>query len=150
MSSLFAFLHHVAAFTVFAALAVELVLLRDELSVQRARKIQRVDLAFGISAGVVLVIGLLRVFYFEKGAAYYFHSIPFIVKLSLFAAVGLASIYPTMKFVSWRGALKEGRAPMVAPATLRTLRMVVHTELAGIVVIILCAALMARGVGYVA
>jgi uncharacterized membrane protein len=39
---------------------------------------------------------------------------------------------------------------MVAPATLRTLRMVVHAELAGIVVILLCAALMARGVGYVA
>ena len=149
MSAFFAFLHHIAAFTLFAALVVELVLLRDELSVQRARKIQRVDLAFGISAGVVLVIGLLRVFYFEKGAGYYFHSIPFIVKLSLFAAVGLASIYPTMQFLSWRGALKEGRAPMVAPGTLRKLRMVVHAELTGLVIVILCAALMARGIGHV-
>jgi putative membrane protein len=150
MSALFAFLHHVAAFAIFAALAVELVLLKEELNVPRARKLLRVDFAFGMAAVVLLVVGLLRVFYFEKGAAYYFHSIPFIVKLSLFAAVGLASIYPTMKFVSWRGALKEGRAPMVAPATLRRLRMVVHAELAGIVVILLCAALMARGIGYVA
>jgi putative membrane protein len=150
MSAFFAFLHHVAAFTVFATLVVELILLKEELSAPRARTLQRIDFVFGIAAGVLLVVGLLRVFYFEKGAAYYFHSIPFIVKLSLFAAVGLASIYPTMKFVSWRGALKEGRAPMVAPATLRTLRMVVHAELAGIVVILLCAALMARGIGYVA
>jgi putative membrane protein len=150
MSVFFAFLHHVAAFTVFATLVVELILLKEELSVPRARKLQRVDLAFGIAAGAVLVIGLLRVFYFEKGASYYFHSIPFIVKLSLFAVVGLVSIYPTMQFLSWRGALKEGRAPIVAPTTLRTLRMVVHAELAGIVIIILCAALMARGVGYVA
>jgi len=149
MSAFFAFLHHVAAFAVFATLAVELVLLTEELSVPRARKLLRVDFAFGMAAMVLLVVGLLRVFYFEKGAGYYFHSIPFIVKLSLFAAVGLASIYPTMKFVSWRGVLKEGRAPIVAPATLRTLRRVIHAELAGIVVIILCAALMARGIGYV-
>jgi putative membrane protein len=150
MSAFFAFLHHVAAFTVFATLLVELVLLKEELSVPRARKLQRVDLAFGIAAGAVLVIGLLRVFYFEKGASYYFHNIPFIAKLSLFAVVGLVSIYPTLQFLSWRGALKEGRAPIVAPATLRRLRMVIHAELAGIVIIILCAALMARGVGYVA
>jgi putative membrane protein len=150
MSAFFAFLHHIAAFTVFATLVVELVLLKDELSVQRARKIQRADLAFGISAGVVLVIGLLRVFYFEKGASYYFHSIPFIAKLSLFALVGLVSIYPTMQFLSWGGALKQGRAPSVTPGTLRSLRMIIHAELTGIVIIILCAALMARGVGYVA
>jgi putative membrane protein len=40
-------------------------------------------------------VGLLRVFFLEKGAAYYFRSVPFIVKLSPFAAVGLLSIYPT-------------------------------------------------------
>ena len=148
MSALFAFLHHVAAFALFAALAVELVLLKEELSVPRARRLLRIDFAFGMAAMVLLVVGLLRVFYFEKGAGYYFHSIPFIVKLSLFAAVGLASIYPTMQFLSWRGALKEGRAPMVAPGTLRRLRMVVHAELTGLVIIILCAALMARGIGY--
>jgi putative membrane protein len=150
MSALFAFLHHVAAFAIFAALAVELVLLKEELNVPRARKLLRVDFAFGMAAVVLLVVGLLRVFYFEKGAGYYFHSIPFIVKLSLFAAVGLASIYPTMQFLSWRGALKEGRAPMVAPGRMRALRMVVHAELAAVVVILLCAALMARGIGYVA
>jgi putative membrane protein len=150
MSAFFAFLHHIAAFTVFAALVVELVLLRDELSVQRTRKIQLVDLVFGIAAGVVLVVGLLRVFYFEKGAAYYFHSIPFIAKLSLFALVGLVSIYPTVQFLSWGAALKQGRAPSVAPGTLRSIRMAVHLELTGIVIIILSAALMARGVGYVA
>jgi putative membrane protein len=124
--------------------------LKDELSVQRARKIQRADLVFGISAGIVLLIGLLRVFYFEKGASYYFHSIPFLVKLSLFVLVGLASIYPTLQILSWRASLKQAQAPKVTPGRLRSIRMVIHLELTGIVVIILCAALMARGVGYVA
>lgn len=146
MSAFFAFLHHLAAFTLVAALAVEFVLLRGELTFERARGIRAADLVFGIAAGVVLVVGLLRVFYFEKGAAYYFHSVPFLAKLSLFVIVGLASIYPTVVFLSWAKPMKRGAVPQVPPATLRALRRVVHCELAGIVVLVLCAALMARGV----
>ena len=62
MSAFFAFLHHVAAFTVFATLVVELILLKEELSAPRARTLQRIDFVFGIAAGVLLVVGLLRVF----------------------------------------------------------------------------------------
>ena len=68
MAALFAFLHHVSAFTLFAALVVEFVLIRSTLTVESARKIQRADMIFGISAGVLLLVGLARVFYFEKGA----------------------------------------------------------------------------------
>lgn len=39
MSTLFAFLHHLAAFTLVAAIAVEFVLLRGELSTSVARRI---------------------------------------------------------------------------------------------------------------
>ena len=67
MAALFAFLHHVSAFTLFAALVVEFVLIRGTLTVESARKIQRADMIFGISAGVLLLVGLARVFYFEKG-----------------------------------------------------------------------------------
>jgi putative membrane protein len=56
----------------------------------------------------VLVVWLLRVFFFEKGAAYYFHSVPFLAKLTLFVLVALLSIYPTREFLSWRQSLKEG------------------------------------------
>jgi putative membrane protein len=147
MSALLAFLHHVAAFVLFAALVVEMILLNDELTVPRARKIAIADMIFGISAGVLLVVGLLRVFYFEKGSSYYFHSVPFLAKLSLFVLVGLASIYPTVKILAWRSSLNRGQAPILAPETRRALRLVIHAELTGIVLIILCAALMARGVG---
>jgi putative membrane protein len=88
------------------------------------------------------VFGLLRVFYFEKGAAYYFHSAPFIAKLVLFIAVGLLSIYPTVTFRRW------SKQPTVTEASLRKVRSVVHVQLAGIVLILLCAAMMARGVGF--
>jgi putative membrane protein len=62
MTSLFAFLHHLAAFTLFAALVVELILIREVLTVGTARKLQIADMVFGISAGVLVVAGLLRVF----------------------------------------------------------------------------------------
>jgi len=148
MTPLFAFLHHLAAFTLVAALAVEFVLIRNELTVRTARKLQLVDMVFGTSSGVVLVVGLLRVFYFEKGASYYFHSAPFIAKLSLFAIVGLVSIYPTVEFFSWGKSLKQGQMPALSDRKIASIRSVIHWELAGVVVIILCAALMAKGVGY--
>ncbi len=148
MSSFFAFVHHLAAFTLFSALVLEFALIKGELTVRNARTIQLADLVLGVSAGVVLVAGLLRVFYFEKGAPYYFHSITFIAKLSLFVAVALLSIYPTVQFLSWGPALKKGNAPVVDARTLRAIRAVVHFELVGVVLVILFAALMARGVGY--
>src|SRR5438105_13904723 len=111
MTPFFAFLHHLAAFALVAALAVEFVLIRGELNLGTARKLQRVDMVFGLSAGVVLVVGLLRVFYVAQGASYYFHSAPFLAKLCLFVIVGLLSIYPTAEFVSWRNSLKQGQMP---------------------------------------
>jgi putative membrane protein len=149
MVSFFAFLHHVAAFTVVAALAVEFVLVRGELNLDKARMLQLTDLVFGISAGAVLVVGFLRVVYFEKGASYYFHSVPFFAKLSLFLVVGLLSIYPTIQFLSWGKSLKLGAVPVVLPARMRAIRSIIHWELMGVVLILLCAALMARGVGFV-
>lgn len=90
------------------------------------------------------MIGLLRVFYFEKGAYYYFHTWSFIAKLALFLIVGLVSIVPTLEFLSWRKAVKQGQAPSVSAERVRSLRSIIHWELVGVVVIILMAALMAK------
>ena len=147
MAALLAFLHHVAAFTLVAALTAEFILLKSELTLQSARRIRLIDLAFGIAAATVLTVGLLRVFWFEKGAAYYFHSWPFIAKLSMFFVVGVLSIYPTIEFLSWGKAVKQGQVPSVSASTMRRLRTVMHIELVGVVAIILFAVLMARGIG---
>jgi putative membrane protein len=103
------------------------------------------DLVLGIAAGALLVVGLLRVFFFEKGPEYYLHSHAFHAKLSLFIIVGLLSIIPTMEFLSWRGALKAGQVPVISPKKLKRITMVLHSELLAIVIILLCAAIMARG-----
>jgi putative membrane protein len=148
--ALAAFLHHAAAFGLIAALTLELALLRMPLTVASARRIQRADLAYGIAAGIVLAVGFFRVFYFEKGSAYYFHSAPFIAKVTLFAIVGLASIYPTIEFLSWGKALKQGRVPDVVERKMAAMRSVIHWEMVGLLLILLCAALMAKGVGVLA
>ena len=136
-----AFLHHVAAFALVGALVVEFVVIRDELTPRIARRLARADLVVGVSAGVLLVVGLLRVFYFEKGAAFYLHNSAFIAKMVLFVLVALLSIYPTLKFLAWRRGIE--------PAAVPKIRLILHLELVGVVLILLCAALMARGIGFV-
>ena len=145
MSTLFAFLHHVCAFTLVSAVAIEFMLIRQELTLWSARKLQATDRVLGIAAGALLVIGLLRVFYFEKGPDYYFHSHAFTAKFSIFVAIGLLSIIPTLEFLSWRKLLSDGQVPAITAKKRRLVTAVIHGELLSIVIILLCAAIMARG-----
>jgi putative membrane protein len=129
-SALLAFLHHLAAFTLLAALAAELALFPD-------RRLRAVDAVYGASAGVLLVVGLVRVFYFEKGAAYYFANTLFLAKVAVFLAVALLSIYPTVMF----------RRAHLSPAQTGRVRLALRLQLAGVMAIPLFAALMAKGIG---
>ena len=147
MSAFFAFLHHVAAFTLVAAIAVEFVLTRGELTIADARRLIVADAVLGASAGTLLVVGLLRVFLFEKGAAYYWSSGPFLAKFATFLILALLSIYPTREFLSWRAAVRAGQMPSLDPQRVARIRSILHWELIGIAAIVLFAALMARGVG---
>ena len=145
MTVLFAFLHHLAAFVLVGALAVEFVLIKQELTVTTARRLAATDAVLGAAAGILLVVGLLRVFFFEKGAAYYFANHAFLTKFSLFVIMAILSIVPTIEFLSWRKAIKAGQVPSVAAPSLKRMRMIIHIELAGVVLILLCAAIMAKG-----
>ena len=145
MSTLFAFLHHLCAFTLVAALAVEFTLIRSELTLVSARRLQITDIVLGISAGLLLIVGLCRVFFFEKGSDYYFHSHAFMAKFTVFIAIGLLSIIPTVEFLSWNKSLRVGQVPAISAKKLRLVTAVIHGELFSIVIIVLCAAIMARG-----
>jgi putative membrane protein len=149
LSAFLAFLHHAAAFVLFGALMAELVLTKTELSLTSARTVMRMDAAYGVSALLLLVVGFGRVFHTEKGAAYYFGSAPFLIKLSLFVIVGLLSIKPTREFLSWRKEVREGRLPAFDEPKRRTIRRLIHIQLTLLLIIMLCAALMARGIGFV-
>jgi putative membrane protein len=147
-SALMAFLHHLAAFTVVAALAVEVATFKPPLTRVQARRLQRTDTVFGAAATLLLIVGLLRVTYFEKGPSYYWHDLWFLIKFGAFVLAALISIYPTLTFLSWNRALKAGTAPEVPAERTRRVRLCLMLELAAVVVILLGAALMARGFGY--
>ena len=115
------------------------------LTVPVARRLVIADTVLGAAATILLVVGLLRVFFFEKGAEYYFHNHAFMAKLSIFIAVALLSIIPTREFLSWRKALKAGQAPSVRLEKLRLIKKLLHGEMLAVVIILLCAAIMARG-----
>ena len=145
MTTLFAFLHHVCAFTLVGALAIEFALIRQELTLSSARRLQVTDLVLGVVAGLLLAIGLVRVFFLEKGPDYYWHSHAFLTKFVLFVIIAFVSVIPTMEFLSWSGAIRAGQVPVIEPAKRKRITAIIHAELAAIVIIVLCAAIMARG-----
>lgn len=148
MSAFVAFLHHLAFITIMLAIFAEMLLLKQPLTLASAKKIQRYDAIFGVSAGLVLIIGILRVVYFEKGVDYYLHSAPFIAKMILFLIIGLISIYPTLTFLKWNTPLKQGVLPEISTAQASKLRLMMHIEATLLILMILCAAMMAKGIGY--
>lgn len=146
-TALLAFLHHLMAFTLTACLVYEFVAYRKNMGIEEIRRIQRVDLAYGISAGLLLVIGLLRVFFFEKGLNFYLNSPFFWVKMVVFLIVALLSIDPTLRYIRWNGILAQNKMPEISDTEYRRTRLLFWLELIGIAVILLAAPLMARGVG---
>jgi putative membrane protein len=146
-SGIMAFLHHLAAFTLVGSLIYEHTTFRKDLTLVDARRIQRMDLLYGISAGFILVVGLLRVFYFEKGAPYYAQNLFFWTKMAGFALAALLSIYPTVRFVSWNKFFAKNQVPEISEQEVARIKMIMRIELLAIVIILFSAAMMARGVG---
>ena len=145
-SSLFAFLHFVAAFGIVATVVVEWLTFSKAPSLAEARRIQMSDRWYGIFAGVILIVGFLRVYYFEKGSEFYYSSPFFRVKLLLFLVAGLLSIYPTVKFIQWKKDTAQGRAPVIADKEYSTIALILKIEMVLFLGMLLSASLMARGV----
>lgn len=146
-AALVAFGHYLAFFGLTAALVLQIALLTASPTIEIAKRIQRADRAYGLMAILLLVMGLLRVFYFEKGADYYFGNTYFIIKLSLFVVVGLLSAYPTITYLRWSKAIKIGKAPELSIDSTLKLRRALHYQFIGIMGILFCASMMAHGIG---
>jgi putative membrane protein len=67
MSTRLAFLHQLFAFTLESTVAIELAVIRGELTPSSVRRLQATDRVLGIAAGALLGVGLLRAFFSEKG-----------------------------------------------------------------------------------
>jgi putative membrane protein len=142
-------LHYLSIFILFALLTSEHLLFKPELDAVTARRLLRIDIAYGISAGLVLLTGAVRVLWYGKGLDYYLHNGLFHAKVGLFLLIGLLSIVPTLTFFNWRNDLLAGRAPQISPTSARRTIWVIRLELLLLAMPVL-ASLMARGVGMLA
>jgi putative membrane protein len=145
MTITFAFLHHVAFVVMFVTLSAEMILLRQPLTVENARRLQIYDAVYGAAAVAVLIIGGLRVYFFEKGWYYYLTNHAFLTKIAIYIVVGVLSAIPTIEFMRWRKETSAGRAPQIDEAKLQRIRKIVHWELVGLMLMLFFAAWMARG-----
>ncbi|MES2041410.1 MAG: DUF2214 family protein [Pseudomonadota bacterium] len=145
MNILVALLHHIAAFTLVGTLLAELVLIRQPLTLSSARSLRFIDSIYGMSAMLIIVLGVLRVMYFEKGQDYYLHNHAFMLKMTAFIIVGLLSIYPTMVFLRWGKVVKQNQLPELPQGQAKTIQTLLKLELAGVLFILAGAVLMAKG-----
>ncbi|SMC23173.1 putative membrane protein [Andreprevotia lacus DSM 23236] len=139
--------HYLCILLLVTFLAIETALVKREWMPLAAAKLVRYDALYGLMAVLVLTTGLLRVFLGAKGAAFYEHNPVFHAKVTLFIAIGLLSIWPTLRFRAWGKAAKADPAYAPPEVELRKVRRVVMVEVHLLALLPILAAFMARGIG---
>ncbi len=140
------FAHFVCIFLLACLLTGEAFILKKSLSRDGVAQLQGVDRYYGVAAGLVIVTGLLLVFFSAKGAAYYAHNAIFWMKMGLFVSVALISIVPTVAYLRWNQRRTADGSIVLEDGEYRRLRALLWAQIGLFVFIPLCAALMANGI----
>jgi putative membrane protein len=139
--------HHIALLLLVSVLGGEALLLRQPPSESIMRLLGRADALYGISAGVLLLIGIARLNAGAKGIEFYSGNPVFWVKMVVFAVIGLISIVPTVRFLKWRRHFSAtGQLPETAAWD--STRKLVMAQLHLLPFVAIAAAAMARGIGH--
>jgi putative membrane protein len=147
LEALLAYAHILAILTLVVFISSEAALCRSEwMNARVVERLGRVDMIYGIAAGMVLLTGIARTYWGVKGGAWYWTNGLLHLKLALFLAVGLMSIKPTIMFRRWNQALKAGGA-LPDDAQVREARKWVMIQAHVIALIPLAAVFLARGFG---
>jgi len=146
-SVFWASVHYLSILMLFGFLYGELLLWRTGISERNIRTLLWLDIGYGLSALAVLVSGIARAGWTEKGWDFYLSNPWFHGKVTLFILIALLSLYPTKVLLGWRKTVKAGHVPEIDATLQRNLRGVLVAELHLVVLMPILAALMARGVG---
>jgi putative membrane protein len=109
------------------------------------RRVFVADNWWGIAALLWLTTGIVRLFWLEKGTAYYVHNWVFWLKMGLFLIVFLLELLPMITLIRWRISLGKGVTPDSSRANLLARISTVQALL--IAAMVLAASGMARGYG---
>lgn len=147
MDLILASAHHLAVFSLVALFAMEFALLRPGLSGARVGQLAKLDAAYGAVAGIVIVVGVIRVIFAGAGWEYYVGNLAFWAKMAAFLAMGLLTIPPTMAIRRWvkGGQSADGYSPPAGE--IASARRFIHFQAGVLVLIPILAAAMARGYG---
>ena len=137
-----AIVHHIAVFSLFGVLFAELVLVRKGMDLATVARVGRIDLMYGVLAGVIIAVGFGRAIFAAKGWLYYSHNLFFHLKIGTFLLIGLLSIPPTVSYIRWR---RSGATP--SDAQVAGVRRWLSAEMALFALLPAFAAAMARGFG---
>ena len=139
--------HHLAVFSLVAIFAAEFALLRPGIDGRRLSQLAAIDGTYGAVAGLVIIVGILRVVFGAAGVGYYLVNGVFWMKMAAFLGVGLLSIGPTIAIIGWRRQAKAD--PGFAPdaAAISSVRRYLYAEIVLLAFILAFAAAMARGFG---
>ena len=102
LEAVLAAIHLVAILTLVVFLSSEAALCRTEwMNAAVVRRLSRLDLIYGIAAGVLLLSGVARVVWGAKGMGWYVSQPLFHLKVTLFVLAALMSIKPSLDFRRW-------------------------------------------------
>lgn len=139
--------HHLAVFTLVAIFAAEFALIRPGLSGARIGQLARIDAAYGAVAGIVIVVGIVRIFFGAVDASYYWGNHAFWGKMAAFIIMGLLTIQPTMAIRRWAKAGEAGGDYAPPDRDIAATRRFIHLQAGVLLLIPIFAAAMARGYG---
>ena len=140
--------HHLLVFSIAGVIAAEFALARPGITRPALSALGRIDGAYGGLAVAVILVGIGRVLFGLKGWEFYVYNWSFWGKMAAFAAVGLLSIPPTMRIIAWRRAAAATGDYAVPETEIAKVRTFIKAEAAVFALILLFAAMMARGIGY--
>lgn len=138
------YLHFISIFAMVSAVVAEHLLLKKQMTRSEILRISIVDAIYGISAILVVAMGLTLWFGVGKPAEFYTKNWIFHTKITLFIIMALLSIYPTIFFLRNR----KGKDMDELVDIPKNIVMLIRLELLLVIIIPLLATLMAKGMGY--
>lgn len=144
---LLAIVHHLLAFGLLGLLFAQYAVVRPGLSGAALRRVAMFDRFYGAFAGLLVIVGVLRVMYGLKGPDYYLSLWTFWAKLAVFLVIALLSIPPTLRILAWRKAAGADPAFIVPEAEIWRVHTWLGMELVLFTLLPIFAAMMGRGVG---
>jgi putative membrane protein len=139
--------HFIAVFLLIAALAIEFSLLRGPLNAETIKRLAMADRGYGMAAVLVIIAGVSRVYFGLKDEGYYFQLHSFWTKMGVFVLAGIISAWPTVRILAWARASKANAAFTPPPGEVKAIIRLVIVQAFLMVLMVINAALMARGMG---